>query len=178
MRILEEIKENLSVEGEEKWRFFNFKELSKLVHLHAAICEALRLCPPVPFEHKDSIESDIPSGHHIGRNTRIIYSLYSMGRMKETWGEDCQEFKPERWISDQGQIKPVSPYKFIVFNARPRTCLGKDLTLVQMKAIASAVFWNYRFQVVEDHPIYPTASMVLHIMKHSLKVRVLQRRQS
>lgn len=93
MKILEEIKANLSVEGEEKWRFFNFKELSKLVYLHAAICEALRLYPPVPFEHKDSIESDIiPSGLHIGRNTRIIYSLYSMGRMKEIWGEDCLEF--------------------------------------------------------------------------------------
>jgi cytochrome P450 len=69
------------------------------------------------------------------------------------------------------------PLQVHSFNAGPRTCLGKDLTLVQMKAIASAVFWNYRFQVVEDHPIYPTTSMVLH-MKHGLKVRVLQRRQS
>jgi hypothetical protein len=34
MKILEEIKANLSVEGEEKWRFFNFKELCKLVYLH------------------------------------------------------------------------------------------------------------------------------------------------
>ncbi|KAJ6676584.1 CYTOCHROME P450 [Salix viminalis] len=82
------------------------------------MCESLRLYPPVPFEHTVSVDSDtLPSGHQIGKNTRVIYSPYSMGRMEEIWGGDCLEFKPERWISNKGELGDVSPYKFTAFNA-------------------------------------------------------------
>ncbi|KAK7852495.1 cytochrome p450 94c1 [Quercus suber] len=102
-KILGEIKEHLLDKG--KLKDFNIDELSKLVYLHVAICESLRLYPPVPFEHKCSVQSDIlPSGHSIRPNTTMIYSLYSMVRMESIWGQDCLDFKPERWISERGGI--------------------------------------------------------------------------
>ncbi|XP_030956144.1 alkane hydroxylase MAH1-like [Quercus lobata] len=172
-KILGEIKEHLLDKG--KLKDFNIDELSKLVYLHGAICESLRLYPPVPFEHKCSVQSDIlPSGHSIRPNTTMIYSLYSMGRMESIWGQDCLDFKPERWISERGGIVHVPSFKFITFNAGPRTCLGKDITFIQMKIIASAILWNYSVQVVEGHPVSPSISVILH-MKHGLKVRIRKR---
>jgi hypothetical protein len=44
------MKEHLLDNG--KWRDLNIDELSKLVYLHGAICESLRLFPAVPYEHK------------------------------------------------------------------------------------------------------------------------------
>ncbi|GMY13272.1 alkane hydroxylase MAH1-like [Fagus crenata] len=172
-KILKEIKEHLLDNG--KWRVLNIDEISKLVYLHATICESLRLYPPVPFEHKCAVESDIlPSGHRISPNTRILFSLYSMGRMESIWGGDCLEFKPERWISEQGRIVHVPSFKFAVFNAGVRTCLGKDISFIQMKMIASTIIWNYHVQVVEGHLVSPSISVVLH-MKHGLKVRISKR---
>ncbi|KAL4653332.1 hypothetical protein ACB092_01G295100 [Castanea dentata] len=172
-KILGEIKEHLLDKG--KLKDFSIDELSKLVYLHGAICESLRLYPPVPFEHKCSVQSDIlPSGHSIRPNTTMIYSLYSMGRMESIWGQDCLDFKPERWISERGGIVHVPSFKFIAFNAGPRTCLGKDITFIQMKIIAIAILWNYSVQVVEGHPVSPSISVILH-MKHGLKVRIRKR---
>lgn len=149
--------------------------LSKLVYLHGAICEALRLYPPVPFEHKSNLKSDVlPSGHMIKSNTMILYSLYSIGRVEEIWGEDCLEFKPERWISKKGGTIHVPSYKFIAFNAGPRSCLGKDISFIELKMVAIAILLNYQIQVVEGHPIIPSLSVVLH-MKHGLKVNVQKR---
>ncbi|KAG4985054.1 hypothetical protein JHK82_032653 [Glycine max] len=50
-KILEEIKDNFKT-NEENCLASGVKGLDKLVYLHGAICEAFRLFPPVPFEHK------------------------------------------------------------------------------------------------------------------------------
>jgi cytochrome P450 len=158
-----------------KWRVLNISELSKLVYLHGALCETLRLFPSVPFEHKCAVQSDkLPSGHDISPNTKILFSLYAMGRMESIWGKDCLEFKPERWISERGRILHVPSFKFIAFNAGPRTCLGKEIAFIQMKIIVSAIIWNYHVQVVEGHPVSPSISIILQ-MKHGLKVRISKR---
>ena len=97
-----------------------------------------------------------------------------MGRKESIWGQDCLDFKPERWISEREGIVHVPSFKFITFNAGPRTFLGKDITFIQMKIIASAILWNYSVQVVEGHPVSPSISVTLH-MKHGLKVRIRKR---
>ncbi|KAJ4850904.1 hypothetical protein Tsubulata_009465, partial [Turnera subulata] len=42
-----------------------------------------------------------------------------------------------------GGIKQVPTYKFVAFNTGPRTCIGKEIALTQMKATTAAVIHNY-----------------------------------
>ncbi|KAK7316476.1 hypothetical protein VNO77_35534 [Canavalia gladiata] len=173
-KILEEIKHNFGGK-EHKVGVLSAEALKKMVYLHGAICEALRLYPPIPFERKQAIEADtLPSGHSVNPNTMILFSLYAMGRSEEIWGKDCLEFKPERWISERGGTVYVPSYKFISFNSGPRTCLGKDLSFVQLKMVATAILQNYSVQVVEGHVATPNVSIVL-LMKDGLKVRIKKR---
>ncbi|CAK8533765.1 unnamed protein product [Lathyrus sativus] len=172
-KILEEIRENFG--AIKIGKKLGVDEVKKLVYLHGAICEAVRLFPPIPFERKQAIKDDIlPSGHFVNPNTTILFSLYSMGRVEETWGKDCLEFKPERWISERGGIVHEPSYKFISFNAGPRTCLGKDLSFIQIKMVAVAILCNYHVHVVKGHIPIPNLSIVL-LMKNGLKVRIRKR---
>ncbi|KAL7210384.1 hypothetical protein ACSBR1_031858 [Camellia fascicularis] len=174
-KIREELKSNIPTKEANKWRLFGIEEVSKLVYLHSALCEALRLYPPVPFQHKKPLKPDkLPSGHCVDPKMKILFSLYAMGRMKFIWGEDCVEFKPERWLSERGTIKHEPSYKFLAFNAGPRTCLGKEVAFTQMKAVSAAIIHNYNVRVVEGHPVVPNASIIL-CMKHGLKVKVTKR---
>ncbi|KAK3030472.1 hypothetical protein RJ639_039157 [Escallonia herrerae] len=174
-KIREELKASVPEEAAEKSRLFNVEELSKLVYLHAALCEALRLYPPVPFQHKAPVRRDIlPSGHHVHPKMKILFSLYAMGRMESIWGKDCLEFRPERWITERGTVKHEPSYKFLAFNAGPRTCLGKEVAFTQMKAVAAAIIHNYDIQVVEGHPVVPNVSIILY-MKYGLMVMINKR---
>ncbi|KAK1392310.1 Alkane hydroxylase MAH1 [Heracleum sosnowskyi] len=175
-KILEEIKGNLHSKEVKSWMLFNKREeLQKLVYLHGAFCEALRLFPPLPLNHKSPTQADIlPSGHRVEKDSKIILSHYAMGRMESIWGKDCLEFKPERWITERGGIKHVPSHKFIAFNAGPRLCLGKDMAFTEMKIIAIAIIHDYSIQVVENHPVVPSDSVVLD-MKYGLKVKVTKR---
>ncbi|CAI0625659.1 unnamed protein product [Linum tenue] len=106
-------------DGEERGGFLRNYELNKVVYLHATVCETLRLYAPVPFEHKCAVEADVlPSGHTVRKEERILFSIYTMARMEEIWGEDCMEFKPERWISEKGTMLHVPSSKFMTFLTR------------------------------------------------------------
>ncbi|KAL2335748.1 hypothetical protein Fmac_016961 [Flemingia macrophylla] len=175
-KILEEMKDKFGNMNEKSsLGVLNVEEVKKLVYLHGAICESLRLFPPVPFETKQALEADVlPSGHVVNSGTNILFLLYAMGRIEEIWGEDCFEFKPERWISQKGGIVFVPSYKFIAFNAGPRTCLGKDLAFIQMKMVAAFILNNYHVQVVKGFVAAPSLSIVL-LMKDGLKVKITKR---
>lgn len=45
----------------------------------------------------------------------MYYMAYAMGRMQYLWGDDADEFKPERWLSN-GVFQPESPFKFVAFH--------------------------------------------------------------
>ncbi|KAF5736280.1 Cytochrome P450 [Tripterygium wilfordii] len=174
-KIREELEAVIPTSEAKKWRLFSVEELRNSVYLQATLCETLRLYPPVPFQHKSPLQPDIlPSGHRVHPKTKIIFSLYSMGRMSSIWGKDCLEFKPERWISERGGVKHEPSYKFMVFNAGPRTCLGKEVAFTQMKLVAAAIVYNYDIEVVEADSVIPATSIILH-MKHGLKVKVSKR---
>ncbi|XP_010417232.2 PREDICTED: alkane hydroxylase MAH1-like [Camelina sativa] len=150
-------------------------KLNKMVYLHGALCESLRLHAPIPFERKSPIKQDmLPSGHKVDANWKILFSVYALGRMKAVWGEDASEFKPERWISKSNGGLHVPSFKFFVFNSGPRNCLGKNLSFLQMKTVAVEIIRYYDIKVVEGHKVEPSSSIVLH-MKHGLKVTVAKR---
>ncbi|KAG5593232.1 hypothetical protein H5410_043746 [Solanum commersonii] len=95
--------------------------------------------------------------------------------MKFIWGEDCLEFKPERWMSEDGNKYQVQDaFRFVAFNAGPRICLGKDLAYLQMKSIAAAVLLRHRLAVAPGHKVEQKMSLTL-FMKYGLVMNVTPR---
>ncbi|GFP87530.1 alkane hydroxylase mah1 [Phtheirospermum japonicum] len=171
-KILEEVETvlNLKEDG-----VFNVEESKKLIYLHGALCESLRLFPPVALEHKTPTRPDyLPSGVNLKRHTKIIVSFFSVGRMEAVWGKDCLEFKPERWISPSGGIKHEPSYKFPAFNVGPRTCLGKEMAFIQMKMVAATILYRYNVRLVEGHVVTPRDSIILQA-RNGLRVRLSKR---
>ncbi|TYG49764.1 hypothetical protein ES288_D10G120500v1 [Gossypium darwinii] len=174
-KIIEELRSKIPEKETKKRRVLGAEEVKDLVYLHGALCEALRLYPSVPFQLKEPLKADIlPSGHPVHPKMKIMFNLYSMGRMKSIWGEDSYEFKPERWITERGGIKYEASTKFLSFNAGPRICVGKKVAFVIMKTVASAIIYNYRINVLEETPVVPAASIILHT-KDGLMARVSSR---
>ncbi|KAG0449021.1 hypothetical protein HPP92_027535 [Vanilla planifolia] len=143
---------------------------NELVYLHAALCEALRLYPPVPFESKGVAKREMmPSGKKVEPGMQVLFSTYSMARMEGIWGKDCLQFRPERWINEKGAVRHEPAYKFMAFNCGPRTCLGKEVAFTQLKTVAAAVLKEFRVVVVEGHVVAPAASIILQ-MRNGLKM--------
>ncbi|KAK4393760.1 Alkane hydroxylase MAH1 [Sesamum angolense] len=140
--------------------------------LTCALCESLRLFPPGPFLLRVPNEQDVlPSGHKVDQTTKVMLCSYAMGRTREIWGDDCGEFRPERWIMEKGGTKHVASNIFLAFSSGPWTCPGRELAFTRMKAVAATVVHNYRVHVVEGQTVCPSISAIL-TMKHGLKATV------
>ncbi|XP_044491821.1 cytochrome P450 704C1-like [Mangifera indica] len=138
--------------------------LEKMQYLHAALTETLRLYPVVPVDGRCAEMDDVlPDGFRLKKGDGVYYMAYAMGRMPYIWGEDAEEFRPERWL-ETGVFQPESPFKFISFHAGPRICLGKDFAYRQMKIAAIALLRFFRFKLADDTKIVTYKTMfTLHI---------------
>ncbi|XP_010932013.1 cytochrome P450 94C1-like [Elaeis guineensis] len=127
----------------------SLEQLKEMHYVHAAMYETLRVYPPVQFDSKYCVEDDtLPDGSLVRKGTRVTYHPYAMGRMESIWGPDCEEFKPERWLRD-GKFVPASPFKYPVFQAGVRVCLGKEMALMEMKTIVVSVVPRFDVQVLD-----------------------------
>ncbi|WOG96964.1 hypothetical protein DCAR_0416303 [Daucus carota subsp. sativus] len=140
--------------------------LDKMHYLHAALTETLRLYPAVPVDGRAACEDDIlPDGLEVKKGDGVTYMAYAMGRMPSIWGEDAEEFRPERWL-DNGVFKPESPFIFTAFQAGPRICLGKEFAYRQMKILAAALLYYFKFRLAnEDEEATYRVMMTLHMSK-------------
>ncbi|XP_077234415.1 cytochrome P450 704C1-like [Tasmannia lanceolata] len=122
----------------------------KMQYLHATLTETLRLYPAVPIDGKRSEKDDVlPDGFKVKEGDGVNYVAYAMGRMTSIWGEDAEEFRPERWL-ENGVFRPESSFKFTAFHGGPRICLGKEFAYRQMKIIAMVLLRFFRFQLDDE----------------------------
>ena len=47
-------------------------------------------------------DDTLPDGYAVKKGDMVNYQPYAMGRMDFLWGADAEEFRPERWLDDDG----------------------------------------------------------------------------
>lgn len=161
--VMKELGFALAAEDEEESEGFDrltdHESLKELRLLKACICESMRLYPPVAWDSKHAISDDLlPDGTPIRAGDRVTYFPYGMGRMESLWGEDRLQFRPERWVLERNgegsirALKNVCPYKFPVFQAGPRVCLGKELAFMQMKYVVASILRHFQIRPASTIP--------------------------
>ncbi|XP_044505105.1 cytochrome P450 94C1-like [Mangifera indica] len=154
----------------------SYEKIQNMHYLNAAVHESLRLFPPVQFDSKFAQDDDVlPDGTFVRKGSRVTYHPYAMGRMERIWGANCLEFKPERWLKN-GKFVPENPYKYPVFQAGHRVCLGKEMALVEMRSVVIAVVRRFKVRVVEPNQAPLFAPGLTATVKGGLPVMVEQRR--
>ncbi|KAK1685695.1 hypothetical protein QYE76_046543 [Lolium multiflorum] len=159
---------------------FEPEDIKDQPYSRAALFESLRLFPSGPIERKMALADDVlPSGHKVRGGDTVLVSVYSMGRLEDVWGQDCQEYKPERWLSgseDGRRLRHVPSYVFMAFNTGPRSCVGKNIAVAQITSIIATMVWNFDFEVLERQMVKPKLSVVMQ-MRNGLTVIVKKRQE-
>lgn len=90
------------------------------------------------------------------------------------WGADAREFKPERWITAEGDLRRESQGQWPAFHAGPRVCLGQNLATLEALVAMAFLVKRYKFKLVSGQNITYQVSLTLP-MKEGMKVYVEHR---
>jgi cytochrome P450 len=72
---------------------------TSLPYTTAVFHESLRLYPPIPFEIRQcQAPTTLPDGTFLPKDAVLVWCLWAMQRSRLTWGDDADEFRPERFL--------------------------------------------------------------------------------
>lgn len=153
---------------------------SSLPYTNAVFYESLRLYPPVPIEIKETSQrATLPDGTVLPSGAIVMYIPWAMNRCIKLWGKTAHDFLPDRWLSSPPSpsasssdnshhqkknqknqkifsTNNKSAYEFPVFNAGPRTCLGKKFAEALAIAVLVSLVPKYHFTLLSSQvPPYP-----------------------
>ncbi|KAK0520531.1 hypothetical protein OC842_007066 [Tilletia horrida] len=94
---------------------------------------------------------------HVKKGQKMIFPLSWMNRDESLWGPDGNQFKPERWLSDDkdkavGEDVDIDPSvkelrgvwsNLATFGAGPTQCIGIRMALLEFKIAIAALVMNF-----------------------------------
>ncbi|GAA5904139.1 hypothetical protein JCM6882_003957 [Rhodosporidiobolus microsporus] len=124
----------------------DFDTFREMVQTPAVFMEGLRLHPSVPKNAWEALEDDqIPGGPRIEKGDIVAWIDWKMARDPDVWGKDAKEFKPSRWVDEDGQLVKESQWKAHMFNGGYRLCLGQQLAMYEATAVLASLFREFDF---------------------------------
>jgi len=140
------------------------KEFCKdMVYTSAVIDEAFRLKAPATMVSREAIEDcELPikgSGKtaetvKVKAGTKVNLCIHAAHLNKDVWGDDCEEFKPERWLGKTAKTGGAigGGHAFMPFSAGARGCPGKAITIMWMKVLFAMIFHSYEMEEGKPAP--------------------------
>ncbi|KAJ4154034.1 hypothetical protein LMH87_010498 [Akanthomyces muscarius] len=128
--------------------FVTYNESLELPYLQAVLKEAMRMHPAVgfPLERYTPAEGAEICGYSLPPGINVSISAPVIHLNKEVFGEDAEHFRPERWIeANQEQLKTMNR-SFLAFGHGTRTCIGKNISLMEMGKFVPQIFRHFQIE--------------------------------
>ncbi|CAL4939531.1 unnamed protein product [Urochloa decumbens] len=110
-------------------RFVVEADIPNLPYLEAIVKETMRLHPVAPLlSPRLSREDTSVAGYDIPAGTRVLVNVWAIGRDPALWGDDAEEFRPERLVGSGVDVKGHD-MELLPFGAGRRMCPGYALGL-------------------------------------------------
>jgi cytochrome P450 len=133
-------------------------DLPKLVYTNHIITESMRLYPPAWGTARTAIEDHEIAGYSVPKGSGVSFAQWTMHR-DARWYDAPDEFRPERWEGDL--LKRIPRFAYFPFGGGPRQCIGNSFALMEAALTLATIAQQYRFRLVEGHPVVPLASITL-----------------
>jgi cytochrome P450 len=129
-----------------------FRESQKLPYLHAVIQETLRMHSAVgaPLTRIIGMGGANLAGQYFPPGTEVGVNPWVIHCNKDVFGQDASEFELDRRLVNDTEKRATLDRNLFAFGAGPRTCIGKNISLLEMYKVIPQVLGRFDFEVLAD----------------------------
>ncbi|KAK0637841.1 Bifunctional cytochrome P450/NADPH--P450 reductase [Lasiodiplodia hormozganensis] len=165
----------------------NVGHLSKLPYITALLRETLRLQSPAPLFTLSSEDSPqiLQGKYRVDAGEPIAVLLHQLHRDPKVWGDDAEEFRPERMTDGNfDRITTEYPNCWKPFGNGMRACIGRPFAWQEALLVIALLLQNFNFvaadpsynlEVKQTLTIKPKDFRMRAIIRHGLSPTQLER---
>ncbi|KAI6497010.1 hypothetical protein PoMZ_05916 [Pyricularia oryzae] len=162
------------------------EHLSKMPYITAVLRETLRLYSTIPAFVVEAIEDTVVGGKYaIPKNHPIFLMIAESHRDPKVYGDDAQEFKPERMLDGQFERRNREfPNSWKPFGNGMRGCIGRAFAWQEALLITAMLLQNFNFvmhdpayqlSIKENLTLKPDNFYMRAILRHGMSPTELER---
>ena len=102
-------------------------DLQNFPFMDLVIKETMRLFTAGGIVARETSQKVNLSGYTVPKGTILAICTHAMHRNPRFWGDDANEFKPERFEPEN--IKNINPHAYVPFSGGRRICIGMELLI-------------------------------------------------
>ncbi len=150
-----------------------YKEVINMKYIRNILNESLRLWPTAPAFSLYAKEDTLLAGKYPVKKEeeRITVLIPELHRDRDAWGDDADEFRPERF--ENPEKVPHHAYK--PFGNGQRACIGMQFALHEATIVLGMLLKHFEF--IDDKDYQLNVKQTLTLKPGDFKIKVKQRAQ-
>ncbi|KAF9263922.1 cytochrome P450 [Marasmius fiardii PR-910] len=126
-----------------------YQDLSKMPYLIAVMRESLRLSPTVSMRSVTPLEDTTLSNgkYAVKAGTALSVNIYMLHRDPAVWGDDANEFRPERMLD--GKFEALPPNSWQPFGFGMRACIGRPFAWQEVVLVMASIVQKFDLEFVD-----------------------------
>ncbi|XP_062398456.1 cytochrome P450 1A1 [Sardina pilchardus] len=156
-------------------RLPRFEDKPNMTYTEAFIFEVFRHASYVPFTIPHCTTENITlNGYFIPKDTCVFINQYQVNHDSEIWG-DPEAFRPERFLTPQGQLNKDLTEKVMIFGMGKRRCLGDGFARLEMFVFLTTLLHRLHVESIPGQSLDLNADFGLTMKPKPYRIRVTPR---
>ncbi|KAJ1292708.1 hypothetical protein BS78_01G010800 [Paspalum vaginatum] len=127
-------------------------DVAKLRYLKLVVKETLRLHPAVPLLlPRETLRPVTICGYDVPARTRVLVNAWAIGRDPRSWGQDAEEFRPERFEEKPRDAVGFggTHFELVPFGAGRRMCPGMAMGVATTEFTLANLLYCFDWELPE-----------------------------